>query len=160
MPQLDTSTWPPQLFWLAVTFAALYYIVSTVVIPRTGGVIALRKSTIEGDLAAAQKLKGETDAAIAAYEEALASARGRAQGIAMENRNKLNGEIDAERAKLDAVLGAKTAEAEKQIGAAKTKALAEIRDVAADIAGSIVHTLTGTDASKSDVDAAVARATE
>ena len=54
MPQLDISTWPPQLFWLAVTFIALYFVISRVAIPRTGGVIALRKSTIDGDLASAQ----------------------------------------------------------------------------------------------------------
>ena len=42
MPQLDISTWPPQLFWLAVTFFALYFVISRVAIPRTGGVIALR----------------------------------------------------------------------------------------------------------------------
>lgn len=160
MPQLDTATWLPQLFWLAITFCALYFVVSRVAIPRTGGVIEKRKATIEGDLAAAQKLKGETDAAIAAYEAALASARAKAQGIVTENRNKLNAEIDAERHKLDAALGAKTAEAEKQINAAKSKALTEVRAVASEIAGNIVHTLTGTDANKADIDAAIAKATE
>ena len=77
MPQLDISTWPPQLFWLAVTFLALYFVISRVVIPRTGGVIALRKSTIDGDLASAQKLKVETEKAVQSYEAALADARPR-----------------------------------------------------------------------------------
>ena len=160
MPQLDTSTWLPQLFWLAVTFCALYFIVSSMVIPRTGGAIARRKSTIEGDLAAAGKLKSETDKAIASYEAALADARSRAQGIAAENRNRLTAEIDAERARLDATLGARTADAEKQIGTAKAKALAEVRGVATDIAASIVSKLTGADVAKSAVDAAVAQASE
>ena len=57
MPQLDVTTWPSQLFWLAITFLALYIVISRIAIPRTGGVIEKRKATISGDLAAAQKLK-------------------------------------------------------------------------------------------------------
>ena len=28
MPQLDVAAWPPQLFWLAMTFFVLYFIIS------------------------------------------------------------------------------------------------------------------------------------
>ncbi len=160
MPQLDISAWPAQLFWLAVTFIALYIVISRVAIPRTGGAIARRKSTVEGDLAQAQKLKAETDKAIAAYEATLAEARARAHGIAQANRDKLAGEIDAERAKLDSALGAKIAEAEKQIAGAKAKALADVRAVAADIATSIVAELTGAKVSPAAAADAVAKATK
>jgi F-type H+-transporting ATPase subunit b len=158
MPQLDTATWPPQLFWLAITFLALYFIVSRVAIPRTGGVIEQRKSAIDSDLARAQKLKGETDAAVQAYEAELAEARAKAQAIATENRNALSAEIDAERAKLDQALGIKIADAEKQIGAAKAKALTGIKEVAAEIATSIVATLIGARVTKTAAAAAVAKA--
>src|SRR5258705_9620943 len=100
MPQLDLTTWPPQLFWLAVTFLALYFVISRVVIPRTGGVIALRKSTIDSDLAKAKNLKDETENAVRSYETALAEARAKAHAIAQDNRNKLNALIDAERSQL------------------------------------------------------------
>lgn len=158
MPQLDIHAWPPQLFWLAVTFLALYIIISRVVIPRTGGVIAHRKSTIDGDLAAAQKLKTETAAAIQSYETALANARAKANAIAQDNRNRLAAEIDAERAKLDAALGAKIADAEKKIAASKNKALADVRGVAADIATSIVNELIGAKVTKTAAAEAVAKA--
>jgi F-type H+-transporting ATPase subunit b len=158
MPQLDISTWPPQLFWLAVTFIALYIVISRVAIPRTGGAIERRKATVEGDLAQAQKLKADTDKAIQAYEATLAEARARAHGIAQANRDKLAGEIDAERAKLDQALGGKIAEAEKQIAAAKAKALADVRAVAADIATSIVAELIGAKVTKAAATDAVAKA--
>jgi len=160
MPQLDPNAWPTQLFWLAVTFFALYFIMSRVAIPRTGGAIEKRKAAINGDLAQAQKLKAETDAAVASYEAALAQARGKAQAIALDNRNKLNAEIDAERAKLDAALGSKIADAEKAIAASKNKALADVREVAADIAADIVSTLIGAKVTKTAVAAAVAKATK
>ncbi|MFN0194250.1 MAG: F0F1 ATP synthase subunit B' [Aestuariivirga sp.] len=142
MPQLDTTTWVPQLFWLAVTFIALYMVVSRIVIPKTGGVIAKRKATVEGDLAAAQALKADSDKAVEAYEQSLAAARAKASGIAQENRNALGSEIDGERAKLDAALSAKAAEADKRISAAKSKALSSVKGVAADIARDIAIELT------------------
>jgi len=155
MPQLDISTWPPQLFWLAVTFFALYYVISRVVIPRTGGIIALRKSTIDGDLAGAQRLKLETENAIRSYEAALADAKAKAHAIATENRNFLNAEIEGERAKLDAALGAKIATAEKKVAAARDKALQDVSAMAADIAGDIVQQLTGATVTKAAAAAAV-----
>ena len=158
MPQLDTSTWPPQLIWLAITFFALYMIVSRLAIPRTGGVIERRKTAIEGDLAQAQKLKAETDAAIQAYEAALADARAKAQAIAQDNRNKLSAEIDAERAKLDRALGAKVADAERKIDAARNKALAGVKGVAAEIAANIVSTLIGARVTRTAAAEAVAKA--
>jgi F-type H+-transporting ATPase subunit b len=158
MPQLDTSTWPPQLFWLAVTFIALYIVISRVVIPRTGGAIARRRATVEGDLAQAQKLKAETDKAVQAYEATLADARARAHGIAQANRDKLAFEIDAERATLDRALGAKIAEAEKKIAAAKMKALGDVRGVAAELATSIVAELIGAKVTKAAAAGAVAKA--
>ncbi len=158
MPQLDTSTWPTQLIWLAITFCALYYIISRVVIPRTGGVIARRKAQIEGDLASAQALKRDTDKAIETYEAQLAEARAKATQISQDNRNRLNSEIDGERAKLDAALGVRIGEAEKTVQAARTRALADIGEVAADIAASIVSELTGTRVTKAMAAEAVSKA--
>jgi F-type H+-transporting ATPase subunit b len=157
MPQLDMSTWPPQLFWLAITFLALYFVISRVAIPRTGGVIALRKSTIDGDLAKAKNLKDETENAVRSYEAALADAKAKAQAINLENRNKLNAEIEAERAKLDAALGAKIATAVKKVAASRDKALEGISAMAANIASDIVQRLTGAKITKAAATAAVSK---
>jgi F-type H+-transporting ATPase subunit b len=121
-------------------------------------VIEKRKSVVENDLAQAQKFKADTDKAIADYEAALAEARAKAHVIAQDNRNRLAAELDGERAKLDAALAKKIGEAEKAIAASKATALAEVRDVAADIAATIVAELTGTKLSKSEVAEAIAKA--
>jgi F-type H+-transporting ATPase subunit b len=156
MPQLDTATWPSQLFWLAVTFIALYMVISRIAIPRVGGAIAKRQSTIDGDLAAAQKLKAEAQAAVEAYEQALAAARDRANALALESRNRMGEEAAAERAKLDQALTARVQEAETRIAASRSKALADVQSMAADIARDIASELTGVSISKSAADSAVA----
>ncbi|MBL8908298.1 MAG: ATP F0F1 synthase subunit B [Rhizobiales bacterium] len=158
MPQLDVNGWPPQLFWLAITFITLYIVISRYVVPRTGGVIEARKTQVASDLAAAQKLKSDTDSAIAAYEASLAEARQKAHAIGQEVREKLGAETDKERARLDGQLAQKIADAEKLISDAKTKALADVHQVASDIAGDITASLTGIKAGAADIAAAVDRA--
>lgn len=158
MPQLDVTAWPPQLFWLAITFVTLYIVISRHVIPRTGGVIEARKSQVTSDIAAAQKLKGDTDSAIAAYEASLAEARQKAHAIGQEVREKLGAETDKERSRLDGELAQKIAGAEKVIADAKTKALTDVHQVARDIAGEITSSLTGIKAGAADLAAAVERA--
>ena len=156
MPQLDISTWPPQLFWLAITFLALYVVMSRIVVPRTGGAIEARRSTIEANLNDAQAMKDKADAAVKAYEARLADARASADAIAKENQAKLGAEMTAERSKLDVSLMAMIGDADRRVNAAKATALAGVRTLAADIASSIVSELTGAKLADSAVADAVA----
>jgi F-type H+-transporting ATPase subunit b len=142
-PPFESSTFASQLVSLVIAFVALYLIVSRIALPRVGGVIDARQNAIEGDLAAAQKLKDESDAALKAYESDLASARSRAQAIGAETREKLNAAAEVERKKLEDQLSAKLAEAEKTIAATRTNAMSNVRGIAADAASAIVQRLTG-----------------
>ncbi len=65
-------------------------IVSRFALPRVGGIIETRQQMIDGDIAEAQRLKNESDAALKAYETELAAARANAQAIGSEIRDKLN----------------------------------------------------------------------
>ena len=142
-PPFESSTFASQLVSLVIAFVALYVIVSRFALPRVGGVIDARHNAIEADLAAAQKLKDESDAALKAYESDLASARSRAQAIGNENREKLNAASEVERKKLEDQLAAKLSEAEKTIAKTREAAMSNVRGIAADAAGAIVQRLTG-----------------
>ena len=142
-PPFESSTFASQLVSLAIAFVALYLIVSRIALPRVGSVIDARQNAIEGDLAQAQKLKDESDAALKAYEKDLADARSRAQAIGNETREKLNAASEAERKTLEDQLNAKLAAAEKQIAATRETAMSNVRGIATDAAGAIVQRLTG-----------------
>jgi F-type H+-transporting ATPase subunit b len=142
-PPFDSSTFASQLVSLAVFFVALYVIVSRIALPRVGAVIDARHNAIEGDLAEAQKLKDESEAALKAYESDLAAARSRAQAIGAETRDRLNAASEAERKTLEARLAAKLADAEKTIAATRAAAMSNVRGIAADAAAAIVARLTG-----------------
>lgn len=124
-------------------------------LPRVGEVIEERGERIQRDLDEAARLKGETEKALAAYEQALAEARARAGGIAKETRDRLTREVDAERAKLDQLVAAKVTEAEKRIADMKTKAMADVRNIAAETAGAIVTKLTGASVTAQEAQAVV-----
>lgn len=142
-PPFQSETFASQLFWFAIAFVLLYLIVSRVALPRVGGIIAARLGAIEGDLAEAQRLKNESDAALKAYETELATARANAQAIGSDIRDKLNKQADEERKLLEDRLAARLAEAEKSIAATRATAMGNVRSIATDAAGAIVQRLSG-----------------
>ena len=142
-PPFQKDTFASQLVSLVIAFVALYLIVSRIALPRVGSVLDARQGAIDGDLAAAQKLKDESEAALKAYESELAAARSRAQAIGAETREKLNAASEAERKTLEEKLSVRLADAEKQIAATREAAMSNVRGIAADAATAIVQRLTG-----------------
>jgi F-type H+-transporting ATPase subunit b len=157
-PPFQSETFASQLFWLAITFAALYLLASRLVLPRVGGIIDARANRIEGDLAEAQRFKAEADTANAAYEKALADARARAQALANATREQQVAEAERKRKELEHQLDAKLAGAEKTIAATKASAMGNVRTIAGDAAAAIVKRLIGTEPPGQAITAAVGEA--
>ncbi len=154
-PPFQKETFASQLIWLALVFVALYLLMSRIALPRIGSILEQRRQRVEADLAEAQRLKGDSDAAIAAYEKALADARGRAQTLANQMREKEAAAAEALRKDVDAKLNAHIAEAEKIIAETQAAAMANVRGIATDAAGAIVERLTGSAPASHDVAAAI-----
>jgi len=157
-PPLDTAKFPSQIFWLVIFFALLYVLMSKVVLPKLAKILDNRAARIESDLARAQALKDETEAAVKAYEKAYADARGKATAIAQDTRDQLAAETDKERAALEATLAGKIAAAEAQIARSRAAAMKDVDSAAADTAAEIVAQLTGAKIGKADAAKAVAGA--
>lgn len=158
MPQLETATFLPQLVWLLITFALLYVLMAKVALPRVAAVIDERKRRLDQDLAEAARLKRETEKAIAEYEQALATARTRAQAIAGEARTQIAADTAAQRSRVEADIAQRTKAAEASIQAAKQQALSQLTSVAAGAASEVVARLIGTAPAGDAVNAAVAEA--
>jgi F-type H+-transporting ATPase subunit b len=142
-PPFQKETFASQLVSLLIAFVALYLIVSRIALPRVGGVIDARQNAIEGDLAEAQRLKDQSEAALKTYESELAAARSRAQAIGAETRERLNAQSEAERRTLEDQLAGKLADAEKSIASTRQAAMSNVRGIAAEAAAAIVQQLTG-----------------
>jgi F-type H+-transporting ATPase subunit b len=142
-PPFDATTYPSQFIWLAIAFGALYLLMSRIALPRIANILEERHDRIADDREEAARLTAESEAAAVAYEKALAAARGKAQGIAGETRDKLSAEAETKRKTLEAELSAKLSAAEAQIAATKESAMSNVRGIAIDAASTIVNELIG-----------------
>jgi F-type H+-transporting ATPase subunit b len=154
-PPFDTTTFPGQIFWLVLTFAFLFVVLWRVAGPRIHDAIADRRNAINKDLDAAARQRDEAEAAGAAYQTALATARGKAQSLAAENRKRIQGEIDAAKAKAEAEALAATSTAEQRIAGKRQEAKVHIAKAASEAAIAIVTRLTGETVSTAEADAAL-----
>ena len=158
MPQFDPSTFAPQLFWLVVSFIAIYWLVSKVAVPRVGEVLEQRARVIQEDLDRAIQLKAETDAAAAAYEKGMADARAQAQDHMKAMMADVKAVAEKRTADISAQIGKQVAEAEARIGAAKQSALDSMKAMAADTARDVVAKLASISPDAGALDAAVTAA--
>jgi F-type H+-transporting ATPase subunit b len=154
-PPFDPATFPSQLLWLAITFGLFYLFLKRVVMPRVGGIIDVRNERITQDLDQAAKLKGEADAAVAAYEQELAEAKTNANAIGQKANDVAKAEAETARKKVEAALDQKLGEAEARIASIKANAMKEVGTIAEDTASAIVEALVGGKASKAEIAAAV-----
>jgi F-type H+-transporting ATPase subunit b len=142
-PPFDSTNFASQLVWLALTFGALYLLMSRVALPRIGSILETRRHRISDDLAQSNELGAQSQAVLAAHEQALNDARGRAQTLESEARQSTSATTEARRKELDAGLNTRIAEAEKSIAASRASAMSNVRGIASEAAGAIVERLTG-----------------
>ncbi|MGZ8408073.1 MAG: F0F1 ATP synthase subunit B family protein [Caulobacteraceae bacterium] len=155
LPQFDPAWWPGQIVWLLFIFAVVFVLMKWVFVPRVGGAIDRREGQIAGDIAAARKLKEQAEAQAAEASAETAQARARAQKLAADAKARAMAEAakrqDAEEARLAETMAA----AEAGIRAARDKAMANVRGIAADTAQAIVEKLTGQAPTGIEVDRAL-----
>lgn len=154
-PPFDSSTYPSQLLWLAITFGLFYLFLKRVVLPRLGGILEVRRDRIAQDLDTAARMKDDADAAIAAYEQELAEARGKANKIAQDARDGAKADAEAQRRQVEAGLDEKLGQAEARIGAIKSSAMRDVGAIAEEAAAAIVQELVGGHPDRASVSAAV-----
>ncbi|MEZ0226170.1 MAG: hypothetical protein ACAH83_16565 [Alphaproteobacteria bacterium] len=155
-PQLNAKTYPSQLFWLFVTFALLYVLMSKIALPRVGAVLDARASHKEGDLKRAAQLQEEATKVKAAYEAAIAKAQAEAQEAQMAADQEVSEKIAAENAKFTEAARKRVATAEQNIARAKDDAVASLADISAEVAAEMVNKIAGVQIGKAEAKKAVA----
>ncbi len=144
MPQFDFATvvWP-QLAWLAVSFAILYFGIVRLTLPKLTTTMDAREAQVANDLSVAERAKHEADAMAAAYAAGIEAAHVNARAAIAQAKSKASADVESAVAAGASVIAEKAAAAERVLTAARTKALHEIEAVAAEAASDIVERLTG-----------------
>ncbi len=154
-PAFDTTHFSGQLLWLAITFGLLYLMMSKVIVPRMQSIIQTREGLLNKDLTQAHEAKARAEEAGKAYEKSLTEARQSAQALAQEAHAKLTKETDAKRKSLEDELSKRMSDANAKITATRTKAMKNVRSIAADTASALVERIIEKAPAASAVDAAL-----
>ena len=141
MPQLDFTTFIPQLFWLFLSLSFLYFILSKIALPRISDVIEERNDTITDDLDEAKSLSIEAEKVVNELKSKLEDARSSSQKTLMDERQKNLDKISSERKKFEETISKEISSSEEKINKGKSEALKEASDLAVDIAEEIINNL-------------------
>ncbi|VAV93928.1 ATP synthase F0 sector subunit b' [hydrothermal vent metagenome] len=157
MPQLCAEWMSNQVFWLLVTLAVIFFVLSRIALPRIAGILAERSGAITNDLAAAEDLKARAVEAEEAYNKALADARAEAQNIVAAAKADIQGDLNKAIARADSEIAARSAEGEKIIADIRANALESIKLVAKDTTKEVVAAMGGKADAKTVTTAVTAR---
>lgn len=143
LPQLDLTTYTPQIFWMVMIFALLYIVFAKKTLPDISTVIENRKNHIQSNLESAEKLTAEADSVHDSYVENInisqAKANEEIQKAESKMKEKAAKAISDFRERSDIELDA----AEKRIESAKASAMNDMNVIATDAANVAVEKIIG-----------------
>ena len=141
MPQLDFTTFLPQLFWLFISLSVLYLMLSKIALPRISDVIEERKDTITDDLDEAKSLSIEAQNVVEDLRIKLDEAKIQSQKNLMDERQKNLEKISLKRKEFEDKVSKDILLSESKINKSKSSALVDISSVAEDIAEEMLNNL-------------------
>jgi F-type H+-transporting ATPase subunit b len=157
MPQLCADWIPNQIFWLFVSLALIYFVLSRIALPRIATVLASRQGGIRSDLAVAEELKQKALMAEELYTETLIKARTEAGRIVAAAKTELQAELKHAIVAADQKISIQTQKSEAKISEIRAGALEAVASVAKDTAKEIVAAMGGKADARSITAAVTAR---
>jgi F-type H+-transporting ATPase subunit b len=145
MPQLSQlpDVFWSQLFWLAVVFGLIFFVVGRGMLPKVEATVDARDAKVTEDLAAAGRARAEADEIEAAYRARMDASRAEALRVIQASREGAARDAEVRVKSADVEIAAKTAAAEGRIQEATASAMKEIEGLAAELAQELVAKLTG-----------------
>jgi F-type H+-transporting ATPase subunit b len=145
LPQFDPHWFASEFLWLAITFVAMYGIFSVLILPAIGGTLETRRQRVEGDLAGAERMKGEAEAARKAVEAGLDGARSEATGIITDVHGALKAKAESSANAFRETMEREMTALETRLAKAKKAAMDDMHTIAAEVANEAARKIVGLD---------------
>ena len=157
MPQIEQLPFIffSQLFWLAVVFGIIFFVVGRGMLPKIQGTVELRDAKIAEDLERAQAARSEAEGTEAEWRQRMDAARAEAARLNQEAKQASARETEAKVSAAADQINLKVESAEARIREAVVSARAEVEVVAADATQDMVARLTGIHVERNDAANAV-----
>ena len=141
MPQLDFSTFLPQIFWLFISLSFLYIVLSRYALPRVSDVIEERKDIIAQDIDSAKEYSEESEKAIEELTLKLSEAKTSSQNLINKSIQDIKEDSEIKKSSLIKEINNQISEAEGEIKEKKETALAEISSISESLAIEMLESL-------------------
>ncbi len=155
MPQLNPEFWVSQIFWLTLTFGALYLILSKIILPKISANLESRKSQISDNIEAADKKRQQSEEKLKEYEKIISQSKSEAKNIFDQAKEKALKNINAKREVLDKQIDEEIKKVEDEINQLRKDAPAKITKIAIETASELTQKLIGADVNNSSISAIV-----
>ena len=133
-PPFNPETFASQIFWFAITFALLYWLMSRVALPRVGAIVSARAGKIADGLAAADKARADLSHAEKKASDELRKARESAAEFRSGAERQVAQLIEDARAEGVRIVSAAREAAEAEAGVASQRAKEALREHVAALA--------------------------
>ena len=157
MPQIEQLPFIffSQLFWLAVVFGIIFFVVGRGMLPKIQGTVELRDARIAEDLERAQAARAEAEGTEAEWRQRMDAARAEAARLAQEAKQASARETEAKVSAAADQINLKVESAEQRIREAVVSARAEVEAVAAEATQEMIARLTGIQVDRNEAAKAV-----
>jgi F-type H+-transporting ATPase subunit b len=145
MPQITqlSEIFFSQLFWLAVVFGVIYFVIGRGMVPKIRSTVDAREARIAADLERAQAARKEADETEATWRARMDAARAEAARVAQEAKNASARDTEAAVKAASDGINLKLEAAERKIRDSLAAARSEIETLAAEATREMVARLTG-----------------
>ena len=134
LPQFDPTSFPSQLFWLAVMFAIMYFVFSRRSLPAISSVIENRREHVQNDLETADRLRTEAETVQQAYETGLETARAESTRLVTAAIDDMKRDAETANQRLRDKGESESVALEQRLLAATQAARADMETIAAEVA--------------------------
>jgi len=141
MPQLDFSTFLPQIFWLFISLSFLYIVLSRYALPRVSDVIEERKDIIAQDIDSAKEYSAESKKATEELNLKLSEAKVSSQNLINKSLQDIKEDNEIKKSSLIKEINNEISEAEGGIIEKKESVLDEISSISESLAIEMLENL-------------------
>lgn len=141
MPQLETSTYLSQFFWLITSFLTLWFFMAWIIIPKIEDIMEQRRRKIDDFVQKAEKINKQALSSLSKYEKALEKAKSEAQTAIENNKKELEQIVQTRNVEIEELLNKKIADTEYMLAKERMETIEAINDVSVKLAQEILTKL-------------------
>lgn len=143
LPQFDPTWFPSQIFWLAITFAAMYLFFHYMALPDLFSIKSKRQNKINGDLQRAEEMQTEAANLRDACDKELQGARAQADTLLQNQENTAKQKLEESLAAFRSKAEKQITETENRVQQNQKKIMSDVEQIAADVANEAAQKIIG-----------------